>query len=137
LNIVGVIIFSFVLFGCTSTGSTKAKNVGGPQTLESAVKIVLWEMSRKDKIRLKSTSKDALHKVYSEWAEERYKQFLLNSGGENTKLFESSCAGDLCTEKNASMAIVCGAWNSLNGKPIRKGVHACAVPTFVIEPVAN
>jgi hypothetical protein len=125
---------SFFLFNCAAAEIKKVQSVVAPKTLESAVKIVISEMNQEDRVRLKNTSQEELHKIYRNWAEERYKKFLAESGGENIELFESSCTGDLCTDKNASMAIACGAWNSLNGKPIRKGVFACAVPALVIEP---
>ncbi len=134
MKIVGVFILSFILFGCAKVESTRIQKNIPPKTLESAVKVVLSEMSKADKISLKSISQDNIFETHRGLAKEIENKFWPEYGNKNEELFESVCRGCFCTEEMASRTILCGVWNSLNKKSIGKDVFVCAIPSFNFVP---
>lgn len=126
-----------VLFWCDFTNGSDHPHKISPGSLESAVNVVLLEMNEKDKAKLMETPKEELIESHRDLGKQIEKIFILKNSLENQKLYDTTCANCFCNERDVSMAIVCGAWNSLKGKDIYLEVSKCFIPAFIPDPRAD
>ncbi len=123
-----------VLIWCDFTSASAHPQKILPESLESAVKVVLLEMKEEDKAQLMGTPKEKLIETHTDLGKQIEKKFNLEDSVENQKIYDTTCANCFCNERDVSMAIVCGAWNSLNGKSIDLDVYKCIIPEFIPDP---
>ena len=110
-----------LLVGCESVltkeeGDLK-KSTPLPTSLEMAVDNIVLSLSDNDKKTVKETSFDDLIRYHHGWGTGIRNSLGLWAG--NKELLKSSCGSELCHPDDASMEIIYGVWNVLNGNDYR------------------
>jgi len=112
-------IFVISLFLIVSCGSNvkDEKTSPLPTTLEGAIEEIVGDLSDEDKLTVKEQNFCDLIMYHHGWGTGIRNSFGLWRG--NTELLKSACGGEECHPDDASMQIIYGVWNSLNGLPLR------------------
>jgi len=114
-----VLLILLMLSGCSMSKSSSVHSE--PATLlQLVVQEILSEMSSEDKEKVKSQNQNDLYGYYHGWGTGIRNNYGLWRG--NDELIKSACRGDEnCHPETASMFIILGVWNSLNGLPVESG----------------
>lgn len=88
-----------------------------PQTLDQAVDRIVSKLKEDDKLTVKNTPFNDLIQYHHGWGTGIRNSFGL--WGDNKELIVSICGPKECHPDDASMAIIYGVWNKLNGNDIR------------------
>ena len=116
-----VVIFAFIfaLAACAKAqNKAPVKSESSlPLTVEQAVDQIISDMSEEDEKRVKDTPFSDLIQYHHGWGTGIRNSFGLWRG--NTELLKSACGSEDCHPDDASMEIIFGVWNRLNGNPIR------------------
>lgn len=116
-----IVIFAFIfaLSACVKVPNGAPEKVESslPLTVEQAVEEIISDMSEEDKEKVKDTPFSDLILYHHGWGTGIRNSFGLWRG--NTELLKSACSSESCHPDDASMEIIYGVWNRLNGNPIR------------------
>ena len=118
MKFISVVAIIFLLSGC-GTAQVKDEPVsnGLPTSLEAAVDQIVNDLSEEDKKTVKETKFDDLILYHHGWGTGIRNSFGLWRG--NTELLKSACGSAECHPDDASMEIIHGVWNILNGNDYR------------------
>lgn len=118
MRTVQLLILILLLAGCESTQvKEEDENAGLPQTLEAAVDEIVSSLSDEDKKTVMETSFNELILYHHGWGTGIRNSFGLWRG--NSELLKSACGSEDCHPDSASMEIIYGVWNILNGNDYR------------------
>ncbi len=113
-----LLVLLTLLLGCGATQVKEADEASAlPLTLEAAVDEIVSSLSEEDKKTVKDTSFDDLILYHHGWGTGIRNSFGLWGG--NTELLKSACGSEDCHPDSASMEIIYGVWNILNGNHYR------------------
>lgn len=107
------------LLSCCGTAQVKDEAVSNslPTSLEAAVDKIVNDLSEEDKKTVKETSFNDLILYHHGWGTGIRNSFGLWRG--NSDLLKSACGSEECHPDDASMEIIYGVWNILNGNDYR------------------
>jgi hypothetical protein len=116
MRIILILLASFLLSCETNVKKEKTEN-NLPTSLEGAVEEIFSGLSEEDKVTVKETKFCNLIMYHHGWGTGIRNSLGLWQG--NTELLKSACGSEQCHPDDASMEIIYGVWNKLNGTPIR------------------
>lgn len=111
------IFLSFFLLSCQSNVKEEKPENPLPVTLEGAVDEVVSGLNEEDKVTIREQKFCNLIMYHHGWGTGIRNSFGLWRG--NTELLKSACGSKDCHPDDASMEIIYGVWNKLNGVPVR------------------
>ena len=118
MKYLNLIIIVFVLVGCGSNPIEEGSDANElPSSLEEAVDDIVSELSEEDKETVKETSFGDLIRYHHGWGTGIRNSLGLWRG--NIELLKSACGSEQCHPDDASMEIIYGVWNILNGNDYR------------------
>lgn len=118
MKLIQVLCLSLLLIACSSAPvKQKSETTELPATLETAVDKIVSELSQEEKQKIKETPRNKLILLHRSWGAEIRNSYGLFDG--NDALRKSACGKEKCHPDDASMEIIYGVWNVLNGKEYR------------------
>lgn len=112
-----LLFLTLLLISCQTNVKEEESENSLPATLEAAVEEIVSRLSKEDKITVKEEKFCNLIMYHHGWGTGIRNSFGLWRG--NTELLKSACGSEDCHPDDASMEIIYGVWNKLNGYPVR------------------
>lgn len=118
MKAIQLLFLSLFLVACSSVPDKQAPEaVELPVTLEAAVDQIVSELTQEEKQKIKQTPHNKLILFHRSWGAEIRNTYRLFDG--NDELRKSACGREKCHPDDASMEIIYGVWNVLNGNEYR------------------